>query len=121
MRHRLPLIGLFAALMALMVHLALGAMVPRMPALAQVLSAQVLCHSDDGGTAPDQQPNHLLDCLLCPLCIAAHASVVAVLPSPPDLPLIHVMPVRLAGLPPPSRAPPVAWHPPQQPRAPPAA
>lgn len=121
MRHRFPLAGLFAALLALMAQLAAGAMVPRMAPLAQIASAEVLCHSDDGGAAPDQQPNHPMDCLVCPLCAAVHASTLAVLPTPPDVPLVHVMPARLAGLPPPARAPALAWRPPQQPRAPPSA
>jgi hypothetical protein len=115
--HRFNLHGVFAALLALMVQLGVGASVPR---LDTIVTAGVLCHAeDDAGGTPSKTPFHPADCLVCPLCIAVHASpagLVAVvsLPMPPGAGV-----VVKTELPPPSTAPPARHRPARQPRAPP--
>ena len=115
--HRFNLHGLFAVLLALMVQLGVSASVPRLDAIA---TAGVLCHiEDDTGGTPSNAPSHPADCLICPLCVALHASPVALvamvnMPVPPD-----VGDVLKTELPPPSTAPPGQHRPANQPRAPP--
>jgi hypothetical protein len=118
---RLHLPGLIAVLFALMAQLGAGAAVPRTDPLAGLASAWAICHgADETGAPTDQGPNHSADCLLCPLCFAAHAPHVALAAAPPHVPLPSAVPVRRAGLLPPATAPPAPARPPQQPRAPPA-
>jgi hypothetical protein len=114
--------GIVAALFALMVQIALGAIVPPPDPMAAVASAEVLCHtggpSDDGsGSVP---PLHALDCLACPLCAALHAPA-PVLGSAPVVPLPAQAGFRLASVPAPVAAPSRADYPPLQARAPPLA
>jgi hypothetical protein len=114
-RFQLP--GLIAVLLALMAQLGMGASVPRIDPIA---AAGVLCHSEDGGSGgPSKAPAHSSDCLVCPLCVALHASSVALVsdvstPMPRDVGV-----VIKSELPPPSTAPPAPHRPPSQPRAPP--
>jgi hypothetical protein len=115
MTSRLSLRGMMAVLLALMTQLAVGAMVPRVNPLAGVA---VLCHPiapDHGSHAPG-----LPDlCLLCPFCATMHTPAV-VLPAAVALiaePVVMLV-LRSVGVPP-ARAPPPAFRPPSQPRAPP--
>ena len=119
-RHRLSSAGLMAALFALMVQIALGAIVPAPDPGAAVASAEVLCHTggpnDDGsGSVP---PLHSPDCLVCPLCAALHAPA-PVLGSGPMVPVPTQAGFRLAVVSVPMAAPPRADYPPLQARAPP--
>ena len=116
---RVPLRGLLAALLALMVQLALGATVPNAQAALSIAAAPI-CHSDDGtGNAP--APAHVPDCLVCPLCAAVHASAAIVLPPVSDaVPFARLCLLPRPELPPPATAPPSVDWPPNQPRAPPA-
>ena len=109
--------GLFAVLLALMAQLGAGASVPRIDPIA---TAKMLCHAEeDTGGAPLNGPSHSGDCLVCPLCVALHASSVTLVmvvttSAPPDTGI-----VIKTELPPPSTAPPAPHRPPSQPRAPP--
>jgi hypothetical protein len=119
-RHRLSSAGLIAALFALMVQIALGAIVPAPDPGAAVASAEVLCHTggpnDDGsGSVP---PIHSSDCLVCPLCAALHAPS-PVLGSGPVVPVPIQAGFRLAVVYAPVAAPSRADYPPLQARAPP--
>ena len=119
-RHRLGSAGLVAALFALMVQIALGAIVPTPDPGAAIDSAQVLCHTggpnDDGsGSVP---PLHSPDCLVCPLCAALHAPA-PVLGSGPIVPAPTQAGFRLAVVYVPVAAPTRADYPPLQARAPP--
>ncbi len=120
MRHRLSVSGLVAALFALMVQIALGAIVPQSDPGAAVASAEVLCHTggpnDDGSGS--QPPIHTSDCLVCPLCAALHAPA-PVLGSGPEVPAPSRAGFVLAAVPTPVVAPPRADYPPLQARAPP--
>ena len=109
--------GLFAVLLALMAQLGAGATVPRIDPVSGVVA---LCHSDDGaGGAPSHAPGHPADCPVCPLCIALHAPSVSLV-SVASVPMPRSVAVVLrTELPPPSTAPPAAFRPPSQPRAPP--
>jgi hypothetical protein len=117
--HRCHLHGLFAALLALVVQLGLGASVPRLDPLREIADAAILCHgaADTGGT-PAKVPSHLIDCLLCSHCIAAQPQIPPV-PVPPYLAPPRVQLAWRAELPPPSRAPPSRFWVVTQPRAPP--
>src|SRR3954465_9308958 len=115
---RVPVRGLVAALLALIVQLALGATVPAAQARRAIAEAPI-CHTDEtGGTAP--APAHLPDCLACPFCAAVHASATVILPSVSGpAPGARPSPLPRPELPPPATAAPsIAW-PPNQPRAPP--
>lgn len=119
MTRQSPFAGIFAALLALMVQIAVGATVPRPDPVAAVFSAEVLCHSEGpaDGSGHKAPP---LDCMVCPFCIALHASAVAlpdapVLPPPGSRIMLLAMPAIVVSPPPPMPRPPV------QPRAPPAA
>ncbi|HVZ07295.1 DUF2946 family protein [Rhodopila sp.] len=114
--------GLLAALFALTVQLALGAVVPRIDPIkaAWDIGSAPICHGDDGGSpsTPDSH-HHLADCLVCPLCAALHApapplpDVATRLPAPP--PELALRP----ELPPPATAGPLLGWTPNQARAPP--
>lgn len=117
---RLHLPGLFAVLLALMAQLGMGATVPRLDPLAQLADARGICHGVDiSADQPGQAPSHPMDCLVCPLCIALHASPVALIASAVDLPQPSVILVASAESVPPARAPPSPHRTPSQPRAPP--
>lgn len=117
---RVPVRGLVAALLALMVQLALGAAVPNADARTRLTLADApICHTDDTGGGP--MPAHLPDCLACPLCAAVHASAAVVLiPGSQAVPAAWLHPLPRPELPPPATAPPSLDRPPNQPRAPPA-
>lgn len=116
---RFPLHGLFAVLLALMAQLGVGATVPRLDPFLQIAGAQVLCHSDDPAGTPPVGPAHSSDCLVCPLCIAMHASQPGLIAAAADIAPPSFTVARRAELPPPSTAPPSPQRPPAQPRAPP--
>lgn len=115
LNRRFHLSGLFAVLLALMAQLGAGAIVPRIDPIAGV---GMLCHTDDSG-APSKAPGHPADCPVCPLCVALHAPAVTLVSAvAAPMPPVTVV-VLKAELPPPSTAPPAAYRPPSQPRAPP--
>ena len=120
MLNRLPLSGLLAVLLALMAQLAIGASVPRLDPLAQIVGAEVLCHAPNrADDAPTPAPMHPLDCLVCPLCVAVHGPAIALVPGVAILKPSAAVVVLRSELPPPSTAPPSSHRPPSQPRAPP--
>ena len=112
--------GLLPVLLALMAQLSIGASVPRLNPLAQILGTEILCHtSDEAGGNSTPSPGHPIDCLVCPLCVAVHAPPATLLASASaSVPLTMVVVLR-PELPPPSTAPPSSHRPPSQPRAPP--
>jgi hypothetical protein len=114
---RVPLYGLFAVLLALMVQLGAGIDVPRIDPLTGLATLCHAAHQTDG--APSRAPSRSADCLLCPLCIALHAP--SALPAlDAAIPLKRIVAVVVkAALPPPSTAPPSEPRRPSQPRAPP--
>ncbi|MGD0103871.1 MAG: hypothetical protein ABSC06_07515 [Rhodopila sp.] len=117
MNRRFPLHGLFAVLLALMAQLGAGASVPRFDPIA---TAGLLCHTEDGtGGVPLKAPSHSGDCLVCPLCVALHASSAALVPVTSTTMPQDVGVVLKSELPPPSTAPPAPHRRPSQPRAPP--
>ena len=117
---RIPFHGLLAALLALMAQLGIGASVPRIDPLAQLIGAEVLCHvADDGGRTPAPGPRHPLDCLICPLCVISHMPQATLVFDALLLTPSAVVVVLRSELPPPSTAPPAQRRAPSQPRAPP--
>ena len=70
---RIPFHGLLAVLLALMAQLGIGASVPRIDPIAQLIGAEILCHAaDDAGGTPTPGPMHPPYCLMCPLCGVLH-------------------------------------------------
>jgi hypothetical protein len=117
-----PVPGLVAALLALMIQLGIGARVPRLDLLLQIAEAETLCHGSDGAGGPHvPAPMHPLDCLVCPLCLALHAPPATPVSDPPVFTRSAGAAVIRPELPPPSTAPPGPQRPPSQPRAPPIA
>jgi hypothetical protein len=132
---RISLIGLFAVLLALMAQLSLGASMPldaRTTGIDPVAVAGVLCHSDgdffgtpsqvprqQGGQGHQDGPKHPDACVICPLCVALHATAPVLVSTGSTVPAPIVRTALKVGLPPPSTAPPAAHRPPSQPRAPP--
>lgn len=99
--------GLFLALVALAMQLAVFGIVPATGVGVGVdrLLATSICHADaaDHGNAP--APHHAPDCAVCPLCQAiAHAGVI--LASPMAAFVAPVLFVTRAFALPPARAPP---------------
>jgi hypothetical protein len=118
---RVPLCGLLAMLLALMAELGIGASVPKLDPLAQIIGAESLCHASDGAGDKPPAPIHPLDCLVCPVCVAVHPPAVALVPDlATQMPTAVVVSLR-SELPPPTTAPPSTYRPPSQPRAPPTA
>lgn len=116
LNRRFHLRGLFAVLLALMAQLSVGASVPRIDPVAGV---GALCHAeDDAGGRPSKGPLHPADCLMCPFCIALHASFALVPVTDSPLPPAVVV-VLKSELPPPATAPPAPGWRPGRPRAPP--
>jgi hypothetical protein len=115
---RFHLSGLFAVLLALMAQLGAGVTVPRSD---PVVTAGVLCHTDDDDTggAPAHGPSHPADCPVCPLCATLHTQGLALTSDASAVPPPAVRVVLRTELPPPSTAPPASYRPPSQPRAPP--
>jgi hypothetical protein len=114
---RFHLHGLFAALLALMAQLGVGASVPR---IDPVTGIELLCHMEDrAGGAPSKAPSHSDDCLVCPLCVALHSPSVTLVTIGTPLMPPSVGVVLKSELPPPSTAPPSPHRAPSQPRAPP--
>jgi hypothetical protein len=109
--------GLFFALLAIVAQLTLAATVPA--SAVTLADVTVLCQHDNTPSAPVAPPHHTPDCLVCFFCHAVPGPV-ALIATPPILPVpITVRTARMAILPPPT-APPSPQHPPSQPRAPPA-
>ncbi len=116
-----PVHGLLGALLALMVQLALAAVVPAPAAPSRLAFADApICHAaDSSGSAP--APGHAPECLICPLCIAIHASAAISLPTgEASVPVARLHPLPRPELPPPATAPPSVDWPPNPSRAPPA-
>jgi hypothetical protein len=118
-QRRIPASGLFLVLLALVVQLAFGAVVPR-PEVALVLDdVGVICHAPAPHGTPQPAHHHMPDCQFCPLCMSlATPGVIlpgaAGRPPPPQVAAFH-----RPGLPPPATAPPVVALLAAQPRGPP--
>jgi hypothetical protein len=121
LNRRLPLHGLLAVLLALMVQLGTGARVPRADPLAIASDVSDICHATDGSGGPPSAPApaHPADCAVCPLCVALHTPAMALIVPVSSVPAPQIVTVLRGELPPPSTAPPANRHPPSQPRAPP--
>lgn len=83
------LFGLFAALSALAIQLAVGAIVPNPRSAVLLGAAGVICHASD--PQADDPPGHHRgdppahrDCAICPLCVAMSVHAAAP-PMPPML------------------------------------
>lgn len=117
---RVPLHGLLIVLLALMVQVGTGAMVPRLDPIDAIADIHAICHAaDESGGTPTHAPGHPADCLVCPLCLTLHAPAAMLVPGGVPLPPTRHMVVPRGELPPPSTAPPFSYRPPNQPRAPP--
>lgn len=120
MSRRPSLPGLFLALLALAVQLAVGANVPvtAVPARMQVAALGIICHSDHGTNSP--APHHRApDCQFCPLC-GALTTPAPTLGSGPFVPTpVSVRTTQAAPLPP-ARAPPATYPFAAPPRGPPS-
>jgi hypothetical protein len=130
---RLSPAGLFLALLAVAMQLALGAAggsgraapIPdaargaELALLSALLpGASILCHADTDAPSPIPQPREHGDCAICPLCAAiAHP---AALPATPAILPSLLLAIPLAAPPPPATAPPAIDRTSAQPRAPPA-
>jgi hypothetical protein len=113
--------GLFFALLALVVQLAFGAVVPR-PEIALVLTdAGVICHSPapSDGTTPPAHHHPMPDCQFCPLCVSLATPGIVLPGAGPKLPPPQVVAFHRPGLPPPATAPPVPALLSARPRGPP--
>jgi hypothetical protein len=120
-QRRIPASGLFLALLALVVQLAFGAVVPR-PEVAEVLdNAGIICHAaTPDGTAPPAHHHHTPDCQFCPLCMSLAAPGLVLPGASPHPPPPQVAAFRRPGLAPPATAPPPVAVLAAQPRGPPA-
>ncbi len=120
LNRRIPLHGLLAVLMALIVQLGVGAGVPRADPMAALAGVDAICHTTgQSGDAPAQAPMHPADCLVCPLCVAVHLpTATLVAPTSSVMPPAVVV-VQRHELPPPATAPPFPRLALNQPRAPP--
>jgi hypothetical protein len=118
--HRLPASGLFLALLALVVQLAFGAVVPR-PEIAYVMDdAGVICHApapSDGSLPPAH--HHTPDCQFCPLCMSLATPGIVLPGGPAGAPAPRSVAYHRPGLPPPATAPPAQPLRIAQPRGPP--
>jgi hypothetical protein len=119
-RRRIPASGVLLTLLALVVQLAFGAVVPR-PEVALALSeAEIICHAPVlSDSAPTPSHHHMPDCQFCPLCVSLTTPGIVLPGAAPDPPVPHVALVHRPGLPPPATAPPVAAVLSAQPRGPP--
>ena len=129
LRVRRTPVGLFAALIALAIQLAIGALVPTLarPVAGLALAggadqtaAAPICHSEDRSASPGSDtPAPVPPCLACPLCALVHEPVLALPVTPPTLAGPVQVAVSRPEQPPPGTAPPAIDWPPNQPRAPP--
>ena len=113
LNRRFKLHGIFGVLLALSVQIGMGANVPRIEPLDRTVA---LCHMDDDGSSP---PSHSADCLICPLCIILQIQLVVLDEGRCILKPRAALTITRPEQPPPARAPPTAFRPPVQPRAPP--
>jgi hypothetical protein len=123
LKRRVPLRGVLAALLALLVQFAIGATVPQAGArqsgvrLAGIAMAPI-CHAD-GSSGGIPGPSHPPACVVCPMCGAVYAPSLA-LPAPAIVFRVPSQPSSARPeLPPPPTAPPSFAWPPNQARAPP--
>jgi hypothetical protein len=120
-QRRIPAPGLCLVLLALMVQLAFGAVVPR-PEIALVLDhSGVICHAPApaDGTTPPAHHHPMPDCQFCPLCMSLATPGIVLPGSAPNPPPPRIVAFRRPGLPPPATAPPVPESLAAQPRGPP--
>lgn len=110
----LKLHGMFAVLLALSVQLGMGATVPRIEPAA---GAMALCHTDDASNGVPSRSAP--DCVICPLCVVLQAQFAVLTEDRPVLAPRATLTILRSEQPPPARAPPTAFRPPVQPRAPP--
>ncbi|MCX7380431.1 MAG: DUF2946 family protein [Alphaproteobacteria bacterium] len=111
------------ALVALLVRLGVGSMMPAMPTeatLADLFGPGVICHAPgetgQANQAPVDQRDHA--CPVCPLCLAAHAPVGLV--AAPVLPMLMAQIVAARFIMPVATAPPSSRFTIARPRGPPA-
>ena len=117
-RFRIPRLGLFAALLALAIQLAVGATVPD-PALAE-LGLGAICPTGNPASHQRAPPaHHLPDCAACPFC-AALTLPAPTLGAPPWIPAPREAAIAVAPNRPPATGPPIAFVAAAQPRGPPA-
>jgi hypothetical protein len=116
-----PTIGFAASLLAVWCQILLLATISLSPLAigAGPAGSVPICHADDGTQPAQQKPDHPAhDCALCVLCLS-HASPLAILAPPPQLPERQsVVTARRAAAYP--RAPPVRLVAAAQPRGPPS-
>ncbi len=108
-QRRIPASGLFLVLLALVVQLAFGAVVPR-PDIAMALNETgVICRaaSPSDSTTPPAHHHHMPDCQFCPLCVSLATPGIVLPGAAPRPPLPQIVAFRRPGLPPPPTAPPV--------------
>jgi hypothetical protein len=106
---RIPASGLFLTLLALVVQLAFGAVVPR-PNVAMALDETgVICHAaaPSDGTTPPAHPHPMPDCQFCPLCVSLATPGIVLPGAAPRPPAPRIAAFHRPGMPPPSTAPPV--------------
>lgn len=116
-----PVFGLFLALLALGVQLAIGAVVPQPQVGLALDELGVICHAPAApGETPSPPPHRMPDCVLCPLCAAMAAPPHVLASGAPVVPRpSHVTIIAPTGWLPPATAPPVAPLTTAQPRGPP--
>jgi hypothetical protein len=85
---RISASGLLLALLALVVQLAFGAIVPRIESAAALDGATTICHVDGNSHQEPPARHYPADCTVCPLCTTLNPSAFA-------------LPAGLASLPPP--------------------
>lgn len=112
-RFRVPRLGLLAALFALAVQLAVGAIVPS-PLMG--FGDAVICHADAPAGVPQRHHAPLPMC--CPLCAAMAAPAPLLATAPPIVAVARVF-YPFAALPPPATGPPARVIFAAQPRGPP--
>ena len=108
---RCSILGLLAAVLALLAQIALGSVLPVQAALADpALFGEVpICHSgapvgSDNG-APAGREQHGMQCALCPVCHALASAALLSVSEPPLAPPIALVARHTPS--PPGRAPPV--------------
>lgn len=111
--------GLLLTMLALVVQLAFGAVVPRPEVALALDEARTICHapaSPDGAPTPSRHP--MPDCQFCPLCVSLATPGMVLPGAAPQPPLPQVVAFHRPAVPP-ATAPPVAAVLSAQPRGPP--
>ncbi len=99
--------GVFLALLALVVQLAFGAVVPRPDVVLVLDDAGVICHAGaPSDRTPPAHPHRPPDCQFCPLCMSLATPGIVLPDAGPRPPPSRVAAIERPGLPPPAKAPP---------------